>query len=116
MKLTYTKHGDYYFPNLGMTEEEKQAFGKYGCMRMTYLREHRPGLFNRMLLSGVLAAHLHEIDRTCYERLDRMIPEMAASEGVTEELKETNHLAWTAAMNSIKSRAEEVLLNELIYV
>ena len=69
MKLKYYRCGDYYFPDLGLTEEEQHPVGKYGQMRMEYLRKNRPGLFTRLLLSGKLMEHLHEIDDTCYERL-----------------------------------------------
>ena len=115
MKLTYHRCGDYLLPDLGLTEEEQQPLGKYGMMRMNYLKEHRPILFNRLLLTGKLMEHLHEIDRTANERLDHMIPLMKEQEGVTEQLKAVDQLGWVARMNSIKHRVEETIMDELIY-
>ena len=87
MELKYYRCGDYYFPDLGLTEEKQHPIGKYGQMRMKYLRKNRPGLFTRLLLSGKLMEHLHEIDDTCYERLELMVTQMKQAEGITEALK-----------------------------
>ena len=113
--LTYTLHGDYYLPNLNLSEADKTPIGRYGRMRMNYLQENRPGLYTRLLLSGKLYNHLSEIDQTCQERLDRMIPQMAKAEGVNEALKAYDPMAWIGRMNSIHHRAEETILAELIY-
>lgn len=115
MELKYHRCGDYLLPDLGLTEEEQKPVGKYGMMRMDYLKEHRPGLFNRLLLSGKLMEHLHEIDATCHARLDLLIPQMKEAEGVTESLKMNDQLEWVRRMNSIHHRIEETLLDELIY-
>ena len=115
MELKYYRCGDYLLPDLGLTEEEQKPIGKYGMMRMNYLKEHRPGLFNRLLLSGKLMEHLHEIDATCHARLDLPIPQMKEAEGVTETLKMTDQLEWVRRMNSIYHRIEETLFDELIY-
>ena len=115
MKLTYHRCGDYLLPDLGLTEEEQQPLGKYGMMRMNYLKEHRPILFNRLLLSGKLMEHLHEIDAACHARLELLIPQMKEAEGVTEALKMTDQLKWVRRMNCIHHRIEEILLDELIY-
>ena len=90
MKLTYHRCGDYLLPDLGLTEEEQQPLGKYGMMRLNYIKEHRPGLFNRVLLSGKLMDHLHGIDAACHARLVLMIPLMKEAEGVTETLNKTD--------------------------
>ncbi len=116
MKLTYHRCGDYLLPDLGLTDEEQRPLGKYGRMRLNYLKEHRPGLFSRLLLSGTLMEHLHEIDETCSTRLERLIPQMQAAEGITESLKATNQLEWASRMNDILHQVEETLLDELIYV
>ncbi len=87
MKLTYHRCGDYLLPDLGLTEEEQQPLDKYGRMRLNYLKEHRPGLFSSLLLSGKLMEHLHEIDETCNARLGLLIPQMQAAEGINEGLK-----------------------------
>lgn len=114
MEISYSKVGDYYLPNLVLPEEE-QSIGKYGRMRKRYLKEHRPVLFSNLVLSGKLYDHLAEIDRTCEERLERIIQQMKTQEGVTEELKANDQMAWVAAMNSIQNRAEEIILSELVY-
>ena len=116
MKLTYHRCGDYLLPDLGLTEEEQQPLGKYGRMRLNYLKEHRPGLFSSLLLSGKLMEHLQEIDETCNARLELLIPQMQATEGITEELKATDQLEWVRRMNDIRHQVEETLLDELIYV
>ena len=113
--LTYTLHGDYYLPNLNLSEADKTPIGRYGRMRMTYLQENRPGLYTRLLLSGKLCEHLAEIDSTCRERMGRMILQMAAAEGVNEALKARDPMAWVGRMNSIHQRAEETIFAELIY-
>lgn len=115
MELKYHRCGDYLLPDLGLTEEEQKPIGKYGQMRLDYLKNHRPILFNHLLLSGKLMDHLHEIDATCHARLDLMIPQMKEAEGITESLKMKDQLEWVRRMNSIHHRSEETLLNELIY-
>ena len=82
MKLNYNRHGDYFLPDLGLTEAEQRPVGKYGWMRLRYLEEHRPGLYTRLLLSGTLMEHLQEIDSTCQERLEQLTRQMQAQEGV----------------------------------
>ena len=113
--LTYALHGDYYLPDLNLSDAGKTPIGRYGRMRLDYLREHRPGLYARLLLSGKLFAHLAEIDSTCQERMNRMIPQMTASERINEALKASDPLAWVGRLNSIRHRAEENILAELIY-
>lgn len=113
MELTYTKHGDYYLPDL--VAPESPAISKYGMLRRTFLREHRDGIYTGMLLTGKLNAHLEEIDQQANEMLDRLTRQYAAAEGVTEALKATNQMAWVQAMTSIQNRAEEVVLRELVY-
>ena len=114
MEITYSKVGNYYLPDLVLPEEE-QSIGKYGRMRRRYLKEHRPVLFSNLILSGKLYDHLAEIDRTCSERLELIIQQMKTQEGVTEKLKADDQMAWVAAMNSIRNRAEEIVLSELVY-
>ena len=113
--IHYTLHGDYYFPNLALPETVKKPIGHYGRMRLDYLREHRPWLYTRLILSGKLYDHLAETDETSRNRLDRMIPQMAKAEGVNEALKARDPMTWVARMNSIRYRAEESILTELIY-
>ena len=98
MKLTYRRCGDYYLPNIGIPAEDMRPLGKYGRMRLRYLREHRSLLFNQLLLSGKLMKHLFSIDDACQERLDLLIPQMKAAEGVTEELKSADQMEWLRRM------------------
>ena len=114
MKLTYHRCGDYLLPELTVPDKPV-ALGKYGRMRKTYLKEHRPILWNNLLLTGKLDSHLREIDRTANSRLEQMMTELAMLTGVTESLKEKSPMAWTQQMNALKAQAEEVLLTELVY-
>lgn len=112
---TYTQVGDYLLPKLIIDEDEQQFIGKYGRMRKRYLKENRPILFSNLLLSGKLDQHLTEIDRACVERMDLLTRQMAPQEGVTESLKATDQMEWVRRMNSIRNRAEEIVMNELVY-
>ena len=115
-ELTYTKNGDYLITDLKLSEEpEQKSLGKYGRMRKAYLKEHRPILWNQMLLSESLFPHLREIDETANRRLAQMMRSLMESAGVTESLKETDPMKWTGLMNNCKAQAEEIILNELIY-
>lgn len=89
--------------------------GKYGRMRKRYLQEHHRGIYEGLILTGELWPHLAEIDKTCTERMESLVPAMAEQEGVTEELKDTNQMEWVGCMNSIRNRAEEIIFSELIY-
>ena len=113
MELTYTMQGDYLLPDL--TVPESPTLGKYGMLRRSYLKDHRDGIYTGMLLTGKLNAHLTEIDRTAGERVNRMVSEMAAAQGVNEALKERDPMAWVGAMNGLKAQAEEVVMTELVY-
>ena len=112
---TYTQVGDYLLPDLIIDEAEQQPIGKYGRMRKRYLKEHRPILFSNLLLSGKLDQHLAEIDHACVEGIDLLTRQMADQEGVTEALKAADQMEWVRRMNNIQNRAEEIVLNELVY-
>ena len=113
--LTYTLCGDYYLPDLNLSDADKTPLWHYGRMRLNYLQEHRPGLHTRLILSGNLYEHLAEIDQTCQQRMEQIIPRMALAEGVDEKLKAKDQMAWVSRMNSIRQRAEKMILQELIY-
>ena len=113
--IHYTLHGDYFLPDLTLPEDPKLTIGRYGRMRKAYLEEHHPGLYEQLLLSGRLHDHLAEIDRSGSARLEAMIPVIAVAEGVDEALKARDQMAWVAAMNSIRHRAEESILTELVF-
>ena len=117
MKPTYHRCGDYLLPALTIPDESV-TLGKYGRMRKTYLKEHKehkPILYNALLLSGKLTEHLVGVDAECRERLETLLPQMMRQEGVDEALKARNQMEWVRRMNSIQNRAEEILLNELVY-
>ena len=113
--LWYELIGDYYIPVLTLSSEEQRPIGKWGRMHRDYPKEHRPILFNDLILSGRLWTYLADLNEQAKERLSLIIEQMKASEGVTEELKATDQMAWVGAMNSIRNRAEEIILRELIY-
>lgn len=113
MELNYTMKDEVLLPELSLPETE--PIGRYGRMRQKYLREHRPILWNQMVLNGTLWPHLHEIEAAAPQRIDLMLPKLAAEAGATEKLKASDPLKWTGLMNSCKAQAEEVVLNELIY-
>ena len=115
MTIQYHKSGDYYLPNLIIEAREMQPIGKYGRMRKRYLKEHRSVLYTNLLLSGELFPHLAEIDKACEERMGLLTHQMTKREGVTEALKATDQIAWVRCMNSIRSRAEEIVKSELIF-
>ena len=112
---TYTQAGDYLIPNLVLDETEQSPPGKYGRMRRRNLKEHRRVMFTNLLVSGKLDQHLAEIDKACEERMELLTQQMAKQEGVTEALKAADQMEWVHRMNSIRSRAEEIVLQEMIY-
>ena len=113
-KLTYIRCGDYYIPNLKLSEQPEAPIGKYGRMRQRYLKEHQPSIYSSLILSEKLYPHLLEIDRAARERMDAMLPRMMEAAGVTEELKARGPMRWVGLMNTLKAQAEEIVLDELI--
>ena len=112
---TYRQEGDYLIPNITLPDDGEYQIGKYGRMRRSYLKEHRPILYTNLLTSGTLHRHLAEIDQACNERMEIIVSAMAQQEGVTEALKATDQMEWVRRMNSIRSRADEIVLTELVY-
>lgn len=115
MENTYSKYGDYYLPDLVVSDEKPTTYGRFGRMRLRYLKEHRRATYINLKTSGQLIHHLNEIDREANEMLRLLIEQMAQAQGVTEQLKAENQMAWVGAMNNIRSAAEEVVLIKLIY-
>ncbi len=113
--LTYMLCGDYYLPDLNLSNADKTPLGHYGRMHLNYLREHRPGLYTRLILSGKLYEHLAEIDQTSQQRMVQIVSRMAQAEGIDERLKAKDQIAWVGRMNNIRQQAEEIILEELIY-
>ena len=116
MELTYTKTGDYLIPNLMMGEQPEGDIGVYGRMRKRFLKEHRRGTYNGMLLKGTLTQHLIETNEVAQDMMDKLVKEMATAEGVTEALKRRDQIGWVGRMNNIRARADEIVRNDLIYV
>ena len=112
--IEYTLVGDYYIPNIALPEE-KRSIGKWGRIYREYLKEHHPIRFNDLVLSGQLWTYLADLNEQAQERLSRIIEQMKTSEGVIEELKAADQMAWIGAMNSIHNRAEEIILRDMIY-
>ena len=113
-KLGYLKVGDYFVPNLKLPQENR-SIGKYGRMHRDYLQEHNPIRFDDLVLVGKLWTYLADLNEQAQNRLQLIIRQMQEEESVNGELKENNQMAWVQAMNSIYNRAEEIVLNELIY-
>ena len=112
---TYRQVGDYFIPNITLPDDGEYQIGKYGRMRRSYLKEYRKILYNNYVLEGTLFKHLAKIDQACNERIENIVSAMAKQEGVTEALKATNQMEWVRHMNSIRNRAEEIILTELVY-
>ncbi len=112
---TYTQVGDYLLPDLVIAETDQHPIGKYGRLRKRYLKEHRPVLYSNLLTAGNLYRHMAEIDQACEERMDLLTHQMAKQEGVNEALKATDQMEWVRRMNSIRNRAEEIILHELVF-
>ena len=114
--LTYTKVGDYYFPNLALDgDEDETPLGKYGLLRQTFLQEHHHGTYTSMLLTGRLMPHLREIDSQCRERVDSMVEALKRQNGVDEAMKARDQMGWLGAVNSFIQQAEETALTEIVY-
>ena len=112
--LEYIRSGDYFIPNLTLPEETR-PIGRWGRMHREYLKEHKPIQYNCLLLSGELWTYLADLNEQAQDRLDRIIEQMKTAEGITEDLKANDPMAWVGAMNNIRNRAEEIILQKLIY-
>ena len=111
--IEYILAGDYYIPDLKLPNEER-PIGKYGRMHREYLKEHNPMMFNDLVLDGQLWTYLADLNEQAQERLSLIVKQMKVTESVTEELKASDQMAWLGAMNSIRNRAEEIVLNEIV--
>ena len=115
MKMTYTRVGDYYIPNLTIQKEER-SIGKWGRMHREFLREHHPIQFSQLVLSDTLFTYLADLNEQAQQRMEVLISQMQIAEGVSEDLKATDPMAWVQRMNNIQARAEEIVREELIFV
>ena len=114
MNITYTKHGDYYYPDLTLPPQPTEDIGRFGRMRKKYLKEHRPDTFALMLMENTLTQHLIDIDCQAMEQIDLITSQLAQAEGISEELKAHDQLGWIQAMNSCRARAEEQVIRDLV--
>ena len=113
--LWYELVGDYYIPQLSLPTERQRPIGKWGRMHRDYLKENHPAQYADLILHGNMAAYLADLNDQATFRLEVIIDQMKAAEGVTESMKVRDQMAWVRAMNSIRSRAEEIILHEMIY-
>ena len=114
LTIPYVKVGDYYFPNFALPPDADDI-GFWGCRRKEFLREHRPVTFNQLVLSGELFKYLVLFNQEATERLENLIQGMKVAQGITEELKSRDQMAWVGAMNNIRACAEEIVYAELVY-
>jgi len=113
--IQYSLVGDCYLPNLTLPAQEEYAIGRFGRMRLRYLKNHRRVLYINLLTSGALNAHLHDVDEAAADQLGILVQQMAAAQSVTEQLKAENQMLWVQQMNCIRNRAEEIVRSELVY-
>ena len=112
----YKLQGDYYIPCLKLPDEEEREIGVWGMRHLNYLKQHRKATYNRLQTEGKLNSYLYEINAQAEEMFETLITKFKQSEGITEQLKASNQFEWVARMNNIRSRATEVVNNEVIYI
>lgn len=115
-EITYHREGDYLIPNLYLPKQPKGNIGKYGHLRLEYLKNFKKGLYAELLLNGTLKQHLIEIDEITTSKVNDLIKQLAEAEHINENLKEHHQMEWVQAMNNIKNRAEEIVFNDILYV
>ena len=115
MEFEYVKCGDYYIPALRANDEPEESLTKWGLMRRSFLKEHRPGIYSGMMLEGTFKEHCLTIQHQAEERMDVLIEQMAKANSVDERLKASDQIRWVRVMNNIRACAEEIVLKELIY-
>ena len=115
--ISYTLHGDYYLPDLALSDEEKDVeIGVWGQRHLRYIKQHRKVLYLNLLTSGKLNEYLADIDKQAEDMLTRLVKQMAEREGMTEQLKADNQMEWVCKMNNMRDRINEIIYKELIYV
>ena len=113
--IEYVRNGDYYIPNLTVPDDKVYNIGKYGRMHAKFIKENRSCFYSMKMLGGTWLAYLEEIDTSAKEMVDRLIKDMAVKQGITEELKAKDQMAWVGAMNNIRHSAEEFVLKDFVY-
>lgn len=112
--IEYVRNGDYYIPNLTVPDDKVYNIGKYGRLHSIFIKENHPCIYSMKMLNGTWLAYLEEIDTSAKEMIDKLVKDMATKQGITEELKAKDQMAWVGAMNSIKHSAEEIVLREFV--
>lgn len=115
MNITYRNEGNILIPNLTVPESPKKPIGSYGRMRKIFLKSYHPSIYSAMMIKGTLLDHLAEVDETCHKEYIKRVKQIAAAQGVTEELKKTNRYKWTGLMNNIGHSVREQILREFVY-
>ena len=115
-KITYHREGDYLISDLSLPKQTEKSIEKYGRLRLHFIKEHKKGLYTELLISGTLKQHLIEIYESATDKVNELIKQLAEVEHIDENLKEHHQMQWVQAMNNIKNRAEEIVLNEILYV
>ena len=115
MNISYTKNGDYLLPNLILENKKQYNIGKYGLLRLNYIKKYKIGLYFDLLASDKLNEYLHNIDTIVIKKLQKLIKKLTEKENITEELKSSNQMVWISKMNNIKNIANEIILKEYIY-
>ena len=116
MNISYTKKGDYLLPDLILEDKKQYNIGKYGLLRLNYIKKYNLGLYFDLLVSDTLNEYLHNIDTIVMEKVQKLIKELTEKENITEELKSSNQMLWIGKMNNIRNMVEEIVLKEYIYV
>ena len=116
MNISYIKKGDYLLPDLILENKKQYNIGKYGLLRLNYIKKEKLGLYFDLLVNDKLNEYLHDIDTTIMEKVQKLITELAEKENINEQLKENNQMLWVSKMNNIKNIAEEIIIKEYIYV
>ena len=116
MNISYTKKGDYLLPDLILEDKERFSIGKYGLLRLNYIKKYKLGLYFDLLVNDKINEYLHNIDTIVMEKVQKLITELAEKDNINEQLKENNQMLWVSKMNNIKNIAEEIILKEYIYV
>lgn len=115
MNINYIKQGDYLIPDLKLKDNKEYNIGKYGLLKLDYIKKYKKGFYTELLIKGDLNKYLHDIDITVNERINNLISLLTEKENINETLKKDNHMLWVSKMNSIKNIAEEIVLDDLIY-
>ena len=116
MNISYTKKGDYLLPDLILEDKKQYNIGKYGLLRLNYIKKYNLGLYFDLLVSDTLNEYLHNIDTIVMDKVQKLIKELTEKENITEELKSNNQMLWIGKMNNIRNIVEEIVLKEYIYV